>query len=204
MSDHTTARPHQTLGQIMIRLKEGNARFAKGQTLQADSTPRRRSSLVGGQSPAVAVLACSDSRVGPELIFDQGLGDLFVVRVAGNVVDDTVLGSVEYAVEHLGVAVVVVMGHSACGAVTSACAPSADDVGGATGVLLRAISPSVEAARSFCSLPGELVDYSGRLNVKAQAEALLASPGVRDAVNEGYLTILSAWYDLDTGLISWL
>ncbi len=204
MSDHSPTRPHETLGQIMLRLKEGNVRFAKGHTLLADSSPRRRSSLVAGQNPAVAVLACSDSRVSPEIIFDQGLGELFVVRVAGNVVDDTVLGSIEYAVEHLGVSVVAVVGHTKCGAVTSACSCSLDDIQGATGALLKAIGPSVAEARSLCSLPGDLVDVCGRINVATQAKALLASPVVHDAVNEGYLTIVSGWYDLDTGLISWL
>ncbi|MBN1321972.1 MAG: carbonic anhydrase [Thermoleophilia bacterium] len=204
MSDHPAARPHETVGQIMARLTEGNLRFAQGLPRLADSSPGHRASLAWGQSPAAAVLACSDSRVGPELLFDQGLGELFVVRVAGNVVEDTVLGSLEYAVEHLGVRAIVIMGHSSCGAVTSACACDFDGLEGVTGVVLRAIEPSVAAARSACSDPEEIVDVSARLNMAAQAEALLESPVITGAVAAGDLSILQAWYDLGSGLVSWL
>lgn len=138
------------------------------------------------------------------MLFDQGLGELFVVRVAGNVVEDTVLGSLEYAVEHLGVRAIVIMGHSSCGAVTSACACDFDGLEGVTGVVLRAIEPSVAAARSACSDPEEIVDVSARLNMAAQAEALLESPVITGAVAAGDLSILQAWYDLGSGLVSWL
>ncbi len=204
MSDHPAARPQGTADQIVARLTEGNLRFAQGMPLLADSSPERRASLACGQSPAAAVLACSDSRVSPELLFDQGLGELFVVRVAGNIVDDIVLGSLEYAVEHLRVCAIVIMGHSSCGAVTSACACDFDRVEGATGVVLRALEPSVTAARVTCSAPEEIIDVSTRLNMRAQADALVDSRIITKTVEAGDLAILQAWYDLATGLVSWL
>lgn len=203
MSSHEPTHPRESVEQILAGLLEDNRRFAEGEPRRAPVSPEVRSGLVCGQSPSVAVLACSDSRVTPEIVFDRGLGELFVVRVAGNVVDDTVLGSLEYAVEHLGVALILVMGHSACGAVTSACACSFDELEGATGTLLKALEPAVEAARATCSLTDDLVDTSGRLNVGAQIEAALASPVINEAVAEGRLAVEGAWYDLVTGLVSW-
>jgi carbonic anhydrase len=204
MSEHGAPGSHEPLGQIMARLREGNHRFAAGEPLLADSSPPRRAHLASGQSPAVAVLACSDSRVAPELIFDQGLGELFVVRVAGNVVDDAVLGSLEYAVEHLGVRLIVVLGHSGCGAVTAACTCTFEDLDQATSTLLKAIEPAVAEARSECCALDELVDTSARINVAAQATALLSGPAIRRATAEGNLTIQGAWYDLSTGRVTWV
>lgn len=203
-----TVGPRESLSDLLLRLREGNRRFAEGGPRLADCGPQRRSTLAcGGQGPAAAVLACSDSRVAPELIFDQGLGELFVVRVAGNVVDDIVLGSLEYAVEHLGVRLILVMGHSACEAVTSACScqpEELEEAEGAAGALLRAIGPAVEAARSTCYFRGDLVDEGARLNVTSQAEALKSSRVITEALAEGWLTVLGAWYDVATGRVSWL
>ena len=100
-------------------LKEGNNRFVSGAMTPKDDYAELREKLSAGQQPFAVVLCCSDSRVAPEIIFDQKLGDLFVIRIAGNVVDKHVLGSIEYAVEHLGTPLVIVMGHSCCGAVTA-------------------------------------------------------------------------------------
>lgn len=204
MPEQSAAHPHETADQIVSRLTEGNLRFAQGLPLVADSSPEHRADLVRRQSPVAAVLACSDSRVGPELVFDQGLGELFVVRVAGNIVDDTVLGSLEYAVEHLDVSVILIMGHSSCGAVTSACACDFSRLEGATGTILRTLEPSVNAARSACAVPEEIIDLSAKLNMKAQAEILLDSRTIAGAVAAGDLAILQAWYDLTTGMVSWL
>lgn len=204
MPEQSAAHLHETVDQIVSRLTEGNLRFAQGLPLVADSSPGRRADLVCGQSPVAAVLACSDSRVGPELVFDQGLGELFVVRVAGNIIDDTVLGSLEYAVEHLDVGVILIMGHSSCGAVTTACACDFSSLEGATGAVLRALEPSVNAARSTCAVPEEIIDLSAKLNMKAQAQTLLDSRMIAGAVAAGGLAILQAWYDLTTGVVSWL
>jgi len=104
----------------LTELKAGNARFTMGAMIHSHQDAARRASLATGQTPIAVILGCADSRVAPEVIFDQGLGDLFVIRVAGNVIDDNILGSVEYAVEHLGVRLVIVLGHEKCGAVTAA------------------------------------------------------------------------------------
>src|SRR5947209_5314090 len=106
--------------QALARLIEGNARYSRHREQHPDETLARRKELQVGQHPFAVVLSCSDSRVPPELVFDQGLGDLFVVRVAGNIAADAVLGSVEYAVEHLGTKLIVVLAHEKCGAITAA------------------------------------------------------------------------------------
>ena len=204
MSQHMAERSYQPPGQIMARLREGNRRFAEGRPLVANSSPARRAELACGQRPFAAVLACSDSRVPPELVFDQGLGELFVVRVAGNVVDDTVLGSLEYAIEHLGVSFILVLGHSACGAVTSACTCDFDGLDQATATLLRNIQPSVEAARTQCSAPDDLVDTSAMINVEQQSRALMRAPLIHQASADGRLVLQGAWYDLRSGLVTWL
>src|SRR5262245_40561826 len=108
--------------QALARLLAGNARFVAHRERHPDITVRRRRALVSSQHPFAVILGCADSRVSPELLFDEGLGDLFVIRVAGNVVDDVVLGSIEYAVEHLGTKLIVVLGHEKCGAVSAAVA----------------------------------------------------------------------------------
>src|SRR5271168_5492206 len=105
---------------IWADLMEGNQRFISGKTKSVDVVPLRQT-LAKGQAPKVVVLACSDSRVSPEIVFDKSLGDLFVVRSAGNIADAIGVGSIEYAVEHLGSSVIVVLGHQKCGAVTAAC-----------------------------------------------------------------------------------
>src|SRR5437660_44710 len=119
------------------RLKDGNARFAADQLAKKDVGSKRRAELAKGQRPFAVILTCADSRVAPELIFDQGLGDLFVLRVAGNVTDPVVLGSIEYAVEHLKTPLIVVLGHEACGAVKAALEDA--DPEGNLGFLLREI-----------------------------------------------------------------
>ena len=105
--------------QALQKLMEGNARYASGNTSHPDQSMERRYELVAGQHPFAVIVGCSDSRIAPELIFDQGLGDIFVIRAAGQVLDDVAIGSIEYAVEHLGVPLVVVLGHDSCGAVTA-------------------------------------------------------------------------------------
>ena len=204
MQDHNVARPNRSPGHIISDLREGNRRFALGLSSLADSSPQRRAALASGQSPSIAVLSCSDSRVPPELVFDQGLGDLFVVRVAGNVVDDAVLGSLRYAVQHLGVKMIIVLGHSACGAVTGACSRDSEDLDPATYRLLQAIEPAAEAARAQCCIPDELVDTAARINIEEQTRVLTKNASIGQAVAEGLLTIQGAWYDLRTGLVEWL
>ncbi|MDD2837205.1 MAG: carbonic anhydrase, partial [Methanothrix sp.] len=105
--------------QALQMLMEGNARFVSGNVIHPDQTADRRSELVSGQHPFAIVVGCSDSRVPPEVVFDQGLGDIFVIRTAGQVMDKVTLASIEYAVEHLNVPLILVLGHDSCGAVTA-------------------------------------------------------------------------------------
>ena len=189
------------------RLSEGNARFARGAALHPDVGVLRRKSLVGGQHPFATILACADSRVAPELIFDQGLGDLFVIRVAGNVVDDTVLASIEYSVIHLGSPLVMVLGHERCGAVTAtlealAGKGSPEDRETKIGALADLIAPAVRAVPP--QAPDKL-DAAIILNAERAAAAILTgSPPLRSRVQSGALKVVSARYDLALGTISHL
>jgi carbonic anhydrase len=186
--------------QALERLLEGNGRFVTGQSIHPDQTNERRSALATGQAPFAIVLTCSDSRVAPELLFDQGLGDLFVIRNAGNVLDDHVIGSMEYAVEHLHVPLIIVVGHEKCGAVTAAVA--AGEVPGHLHSITDDIAPSVEAVKN---LPGDKVDNAVRANAQRAAEILThVEPVLKEAVSRTNLLIVAARYNLATGKIELL
>jgi carbonic anhydrase len=202
---HAT-KPGPTADKALAMLKKGNARFVAGAMTHPDQGRARLKALAAGQQPFATILSCSDSRVPPEVIFDQGLGDLFVVRVAGNVADPVNLGSVEYAAEHLGVPVVVVLGHHKCGAVkaTSEAVEAGAKVEGNLGAIVGEISPAVEEARKSPGKEG-LVNDAAHANVKRTAAAMLErSPPLRKLVEEGRIKIVGAVYDLDTGVIEWL
>jgi len=141
------------------------------------------------------VLTCSDSRVAPELLLDQGLGDLFVIRNAGNILDDHVIGSMEYAVEHLHVPLVLVVGHEKCGAISAAVAGG--EASGHIHSLVEAIEPVVKQVKN---LPGDPVENVVRANAQRIAETLTRSePILKEAVNKGKLLVVPARYDLVTG-----
>ena len=183
--------------QALQRLIEGNDRFVAGQCLHPDQSNERRAALTGGQTPFAIVLTCSDSRVAPELFFDQGLGDLFVIRNAGNVLDDHVLGSMEYATEHLHVPLIIVVGHEKCGAVSAAVAGGA--IPGHIHSITDDLAPVIEQTKD---LPGDQVDNAVRANAQRNAEILLhVEPILKEAVSAHKLRIVSARYDLDTGKI---
>jgi len=179
-------------------LAAGNQRFVTGRTASHDF-PAQRKALTKSQHPQVAVLSCSDSRVPPELVFDTGLGELFVVRSAGEDDDPLSLGSLEYAIEHLGSTVIVVLGHQSCGAVTAACS------GGKSGsvnldAVLTPIAPS--CAKMDPKKP-ETLDIAVRDHVHSVAQNLLVkSELLRKAFDEGKLTIVEAYYSLDTGEVT--
>ena len=181
--------------QIWSDLASGNRRFVSGKP-EARNLVTRRKQLANTQSPRVAVLSCADSRVPPELVFDQGLGDLFVVRSAGESADPLALGSLEYAVEHLGTTVIVVMGHQSCGAVKAACSGE------------KAASPNLEAVVNPIAASCAKVDRSKpdtfdlaiRDHVHSVTQELLAKSVIlKKAVDEGKLTIVQAYYSLDSG-----
>jgi carbonic anhydrase len=182
----------------IAKLKEGNGRYASGKLQHPGQTTERRAELTKDQHPFAVIVSCSDSRVPPEIVFDQGLGDLFVVRVAGNVIDDHGLGSIEYAVDHLGARLIVVLGHQSCGAVKAAKETIAAK-GKAPGhiqSLVKAIKPAVEA-----TVNGDL-DATIKANVKHVADALRSStPILKPKVDSGELRVIGANYSLDTGAV---
>jgi carbonic anhydrase len=179
------------------RLAEGNKRYAEGRSIHPRCDAARRSQVEDGQAPFAVVVGCSDSRVPPEILFDQGLGDLFVVRTAGNILDDIGMGSVEYAVLHLGVRLVVVLGHSRCGAVGAAL--EGGKPGGHLGSVVEALERTVSSVRGAA---GDAHETASRKNVHATVERLRNDePSIRDLVAEDGLEIVGAYYDLGTGKV---
>jgi carbonic anhydrase len=190
------ARP-SAADELWAALVAGNQRFVVGKPMPRDPIARR-AQLVASQSPSVAVLGCSDSRVAPELLFDEGLGDLFVVRNAGNTPDPISIGSLEYAVQHLDTKVIVVLGHMSCGAVAAACSGEKPDTPSLAAVV-DPIAPSCALAKhgDATDLPAAVKDH-----VHRSAQQLLASSAVlAAAASKGTLTIIEAYYELDTGRV---
>lgn len=183
-------------------LKDGNARFLSGSILPKDLSQSRRDELARGQTPFAVIVTCSDSRVPPELIFDQALGDIFVVRVAGNVVDPVTLGSVEYAAEHLHAPLVVVMGHTKCGAVSAAV--EGGEAPGDIAAIVRRIKPAVALAKAGGATGADLGVKSVLLNVELQTKAAEHSKILEELVDKGKLGIVGAVYDIKSGEITWL
>lgn len=178
-------------------LLKGNQRFVAGERAVIDFS-NKRVELIAGQHPFAAIISCSDSRVPPELLFDQGLGDLFIIRVAGNVAGPIELGSIEYGIEHLHTPLLVVLGHQACGAVAATVQGPA---GGNIQSILDEIEPAVEIAKKN-RRTGNLVEDSVDENVKLVIKNILKrSPVTEEYVKEGKLTILGAKYFFDTGKI---
>jgi carbonic anhydrase len=180
----------------LAKLKEGNLRFASSEVSQSKPTAARRAETAQEQHPFAIILGCADSRTAPELIFDQNLGDLFVIRTAGNLVDDHALGSIEYAVAHLGARLVVVLGHQRCGAVKAAL--ESDHAPGHIESLVRDIQPAVKAAKGK---PGDPLSATVTENARHVAAQIKAKAALGDLAKE--VRIVYAVYDLDTGKIDW-
>jgi carbonic anhydrase len=192
--------PVVSADQALARLMEGNKRYVGHKEQHPDESMARRKELETGQHPFAVILGCADSRVPPELLFDQGLGDLFDIRVAGNVVDDAVLGSIEYAVEHLGTKLIIVLGHEKCGAVSAAV--EGGDVPGHLKALVAAIQPSVDATRND---PGDRVHNCVIANARRVAGQIRASqPILKEAVEKAGVKVVAADYALDTGKVNLL
>jgi carbonic anhydrase len=180
-------------------LLDGNRRFCEGRMTQYQ-VRQQREFLVSGQRPKAVIIGCSDSRVPPELVFDQSLGDLFVVRAAGNVVDAIALGSVEYAVEHLSARLVVVLGHDRCGAVQAAC--SGEKVESPN---LRSIMAELQPSVMECSRHGKAAlirDVVEKNSLRTSDALMYRSAVVRKAFDKGDLQILAARYDIVTGEVA--
>lgn len=183
-------------------LKAGNARFANSQLTHPNQTLERRNEVALGQAPKAVVIGCTDSRVPPEIIFDQGLGDLFVIRVAGNILNDENIGSAEYAVEHLRAPLIVVLGHKKCGAV--AVAVKGGKIPGHIKNITDALMPAVHEARNE-HRSGDLAEEAAHINVENVVQHLKTSdPILAEKFKKGKLKILGAYYDLDTGKVEWV
>lgn len=188
------------INQALQTLIDGNKRFVAMKPTHPNQDKGRRDEVKGGQKPFAIIVGCSDSRIPPEILFDQGIGDLFVIRLAGNIVDDTGLGSIEYAADHLGTRLVVVLGHAKCGAVTAAA--GGGEAHGHIGSIVQLIIPAVEQARGKS---GDLIDNSIRENARLVAATISTSkPILSKMVEEGKIAVVPAYYDIDTGAVELL
>lgn len=193
------------LDSVLARLLEGNDRFASGRPIHPRRKPEDFQPLAEGQAPLAVIIGCADARVAPELLFDEGVGELFVVRVAGNIVSGagaSVKGSVEYAVAELGVRLIMVLGHSNCGAVKAALKyiDAKDALPGAIGDLVDTIRPAAAAAKN--KPPGEALDIAIKRNVQRGVERLnTLHPIVASGVNKGDVKVVGAVYDLHNGRV---
>lgn len=184
--------------QALLRLKEGNERFVARKCIHPNQSAERQAEVVKGQSPFAAILTCSDSRVPPEILFDQGIGDLFIIRVAGNILSEEILGTIEYSAEHLGISLVLVLGHQKCGAVQAAV--SGGEVPGKIQRLVEALHPAVAKAKN---LSGDLVENVVRANVERTVEQLKESePIMAELVHKGKVRVIGGYYSLETGRVA--
>ena len=197
-------KPGLSPAQALAKLVDGNRRFVADQEPVADISTRRRLALAKGQTPFAALVGCADSRVGPEHLFGAGLGELFIVRTAGNYVDDAGFGSLAYAVAILGVPLIVVLGHERCGAVDAATKLVTDNAQ-LPPSLTRMVSPIVPAVLDARAghRSGDLLDHAIHTNVRhvtrglrQSTDALLATP-----LRSGKLMVVGAYYDLDSGAV---
>jgi len=189
---------YMTIEKSIEKLIEGNVRFVADHLEGKLQDSSRRVSLVGGQTPYAIILSCADSRVVPELAFDAGLGELFVVRVAGNVANSSSIASIEYAVAHVGSKLIVVLGHESCGAVGAALA------GGDNGYNLNHLLAHISPAISACG-EGAAVSDVVKKNVELTINELTSrSQIIREATEKGDVKILGAYYNLNTGKVDYL
>lgn len=192
--------PVANADEALQRLLEGNERYAANKSVDLNESQNRRAEVAGGQSPFATIFSCVDSRVPPELIFDRGLGDLFVIRTAGQVLDNAVLGSLQFGVAELKIPLLLVLGHEKCGAVKATVEAVENNATAKAEInwLVDGIRPAVEAAKAQS---GDLLDNAVKANVSLTVEHLKTSSILSEAVGKGELKIVGARYDLDTGLV---
>lgn len=204
MNDRDRSTP-QDADAALARLKAGNLRFVRGEarfpTLQQDVL----ADLARGQQPYATILGCSDSRVPPELVFDAGFGELFVIRVAGNVLGPAILGTLQYSALHLKTPLFVVMGHEGCGAVAAAIASRFDGArqAGRIELLLEQIIPALDGLDPQAP-PAELLSAAVEANVRRTIDQLLATPEAQARMSEGVFRLVGAVYELATGRVRFL
>jgi carbonic anhydrase len=184
-----------TAKQVLADIKAGNQRFFSNHAQHPHQSHDRLVLLSQGQHPSVAILACSDSRIAPELIFDQGLGDIFDIRVAGNIADDAVLGSLEYAVDHLKVPLVIVLGHQYCGAIEATLAH--EHPHNHLNFIIHSLAPAVK------SQPQSL-EAATLANIHLVLHRVQSAPSIKAKLQTGELTVMGGYYRLETGEVEWL
>ena len=193
----TNATAATSAAEALVKLQDGNKRYVESHMSGVTYCNKAdREKLVAGQHPYAIILSCSDSRVPPELVFDEGLGEIFVVRVAGNIVDPVVLGSIEYAAEHLGTPLIMIMGHEKCGAV-KATLDSKGHAEGNIGAIVSGIAPALKTAKAQ---DAESVADANIALVKANLTA--QSSLLAGLVKEGRVKIVTAKYHIDTGVVA--
>lgn len=182
------------------KLIDGNKKFVNATNNNSVIDINRRKSIYeNGQKPYAIILTCSDSRVAPEHIFNAGLGDLFVIRVAGNVVDDSIMGSIEFAVDSLKVPLIMVMGHGDCGAVYNS---KSGDIGGSLGKILSKIAPSYEKAQSAGGNNSEILKRATDLNVENSINIIKENQVIKEYIQNKSIEIVGSYYNLETGEVS--
>lgn len=196
-----TKRTNLTPEQALARLVKGNDDFLADRSPPPPTNRKRRLAIAKTQTPFAVLVSCSDSRVPPEALFGQGLGDMFIVRVAGNSVSQEGLGSIEYAIAELGVPLIVVMGHERCGAVAAALSVVKDGTN-FPGAIGNMVQPILTAARATRDMPGDWLDNAVRRNVVNVVEKLkISGKLIADPLASGKLIIVGARYDLDDGKV---
>lgn len=204
MSEDTSAF---TAASALAALIAGNERFVSMKQKDPNLSAKRRTAVSTGQDPFAAIVSCVDSRVPPELVFDRGLGDLFTARVAGAIGDDSAIGSIEFGVEEFGIPLVVVMGHTSCGAVTAtveALESGETEVPGSIGSITKSIAPSVEEVIAAGTPEDQIVEKSVWAVTRKTATALAASPVLVEQRDTNGLQVWAGVYDLQTGRVDFL
>ena len=187
--------------EALQKLMDGNKRYVTGDLAEKDIGDTKRKELVKGQKPFAIVVTCSDSRVPPEILVDQGLGDIFIIRVAGNVVDPIALGSIEYAAEHLNAPLLFILGHTKCGAVTASLEAEGNTEGN-IGAIVKKIMPAADAAKKKGGTKDEILETAIHENVKnVYKDSMNKSKIINHLASEGKLKIVGGCYDITTGNI---
>jgi carbonic anhydrase len=184
----------QTPDQALQNLMEGNQRFSKDKSLHLDRTSERRQELIANQAPFAVIVGCSDSRVAPEIVFDQGIGDLFIVRVAGNVIGPLEQDSIDYSVLYLKSSIIMVLGHENCGAINAVLAGTTKDIES----VAELIKPAADATKNQKT---NRLENTIKTNAKMMADQLKDSPVLSKLIEKKKLSVVAAYYNFHTGKV---